>query len=212
MIRFISLLRRNTSKQEPIELVQRGQPNSSGSSQTAINPTNEPTTSSRLISEDQASEITIDTRKVLTEEDCYEELGFNFSTRRKWVILTITFCVQVSMNFNTSLYSNALGGISAEFGVSLQAARVGAAIFLISYAFGCELWAPWSEGMLSTHRNLKSFSNHYQSSVGDPFSNSVSSSSTSGIFPSLSPRTSAPSSLLAPSVVCPLLVGLSPWA
>jgi hypothetical protein len=196
MIRFISLLRRNTSKQEPIELVQRGQPNSSGSSQTAINPTNEPTTSSRLISEDQASEITIDTRKVLTEEDCYEELGFNFST----------------MNFNTSLYSNALGGISAEFGVGLQAARVGAAIFLISYAFGCELWAPWSEGMLSTHRNLKSFSNHYQSSVGDPFSNSVSSSSTSGIFPSLSPRTSAPSSLLAPSVVCPLLVGLSPWA
>ncbi len=49
------------------------------------------------------------------------------------------------MNFNTSLYSNALGGISGIFGVSEQAVRVGAAIFLIFYAFGCELWAPWSE-------------------------------------------------------------------
>jgi MFS family permease len=51
------------------------------------------------------------------------------------------------MNFNTSLYSNALSGISEEFGVSMQAARVGAAIFLVTYAFGCELWAPWSEEM-----------------------------------------------------------------
>jgi MFS family permease len=49
------------------------------------------------------------------------------------------------MNFNTSLYSNAVGGISEEFGVSAQAARLGAALFLIAYAFGCELWAPWSE-------------------------------------------------------------------
>ena len=51
------------------------------------------------------------------------------------------------MNFNTSLYSNAVSGISDEFGVSKQAARCGAMIFLILYAFGCELWAPWSEEM-----------------------------------------------------------------
>ncbi|MCJ1421188.1 hypothetical protein MMC32_007550 [Xylographa parallela] len=81
----------------------------------------------------------------LTEEDCYDELGFSFPTWRKWMILTIIFLVQTSMNFNTSLYSNALGGISSEFGVSEQAARVGAAVFLVTYAFGCELWAPWSE-------------------------------------------------------------------
>ena len=49
------------------------------------------------------------------------------------------------MNFNTSLYSNALKGISKEFDVSEQAARCGAMIFLVTYAFGCELWAPWSE-------------------------------------------------------------------
>nr|POE51742.1 efflux pump atb [Quercus suber] len=88
-------------------------------------------------------------RYELTEEDCYDELGFGFSNAKKWYILTIIFIVQVSMNFNTSLYSNAIdglnGGITEEFGVSAQAARVGAAIFLITYAFGCELWAPWSE-------------------------------------------------------------------
>src|ERR1700686_4503051 len=61
------------------------------------------------------------------------------------MILTVIFFVQVSMNFNTSLYSNAVTGISEEFGVSEQAARCGAMIFLVPYAFGCEPGAPWSE-------------------------------------------------------------------
>lgn len=81
----------------------------------------------------------------ITEDDCYEELGFSFPSWKKWYILTVIFWVQVSMNFNTSLYSNGLEGIKHEFGVSLQAARCGAMIFLVLYAFGCELWAPWSE-------------------------------------------------------------------
>lgn len=81
----------------------------------------------------------------LTEEECYNELGFGFPTSKKWYILTVIFIVQVSMNFNTSLYSNAIPGITEEFGVSAQAARCGAMIFLVTYAFGCELWAPWSE-------------------------------------------------------------------
>ena len=84
-------------------------------------------------------------RYEITEDDCYEELGYNFPTWKKWFILTVIFWVQVSMNFNTSLYSNAIPGISEEFGVSAQAARCGAMIFLVLYAFGCELWAPWSE-------------------------------------------------------------------
>ncbi|OJJ05524.1 hypothetical protein ASPVEDRAFT_86867 [Aspergillus versicolor CBS 583.65] len=82
---------------------------------------------------------------ILDEDDCYEELGFCFPSWKKWMIITVIFLVQTSMNFNTSLYSNAIGGISEEFGVSLQAARCGAMIYLITYAFGCELWAPWSE-------------------------------------------------------------------
>ena len=68
-----------------------------------------------------------------------------FPEWKKWTILTVIFLVQLSMNFNTSLYSNGLGGISEEFHVSEQAARCGAMIFLVLYAFGCELWAPWSE-------------------------------------------------------------------
>ncbi|PQE32656.1 MFS multidrug transporter protein [Rutstroemia sp. NJR-2017a WRK4] len=81
----------------------------------------------------------------ITEEDCWDQLGYSFPTWKKWTILSIIFLVQVSMNFNTSLYSNAIGGISEEFGVSEQGARAGAMIFLVLYAFGCELWAPWSE-------------------------------------------------------------------
>ena len=81
----------------------------------------------------------------INEDDCYDELGFSWPSWRKWWILTVIFIVQVSMNFNTSLYSNALDGISEEFHVSEQAARCGAMIFLVLYAFGCELWAPWSE-------------------------------------------------------------------
>lgn len=84
-------------------------------------------------------------RYQLTEEDCWQELGFCFPNWKKWMILSVVFIVQVSMNFNTSLYSNAINGISEEFHVSHQSARLGAAIFLITYAFGCELWAPWSE-------------------------------------------------------------------
>lgn len=81
----------------------------------------------------------------IQEEDCYDELGYSFPSWKKWWILSVIFVVQVSMNFNTSLFSNAVDGVSEEFGVSKQAARLGAAIFLITYAFGCELWAPWSE-------------------------------------------------------------------
>ncbi|KEF51872.1 uncharacterized protein A1O9_12210 [Exophiala aquamarina CBS 119918] len=81
----------------------------------------------------------------ITEADCEKDLGFAFPEWKKWTILTVIFLVQLSMNFNTSLYSNGLTGISEEFGVSAQGARCGAMIFLVLYAFGCELWAPWSE-------------------------------------------------------------------
>ncbi|KAL8747763.1 MAG: hypothetical protein Q9190_000421 [Brigantiaea leucoxantha] len=81
----------------------------------------------------------------ITMEECEGELGYSFSSLKKWTILSIIFAVQVSMNFNTSLYSNGLKGIEEEFKISAQAARCGAMIFLVTYAFGCELWAPWSE-------------------------------------------------------------------
>lgn len=81
----------------------------------------------------------------LSEEECYRKLGFCFPTWKKWTILSVIFIVQVSMNLNTSIYGNGVVALSDEFGISLQAARVGQMIFLVAYAFGCELWAPWSE-------------------------------------------------------------------
>ena len=81
----------------------------------------------------------------LTDTECYEKLGFSYSDRKKWVILGVVFLVQSSMNFNTSVFANAIEPLSDRFGISLQTARTGQMIFLIAYALGSELWAPWSE-------------------------------------------------------------------
>lgn len=70
--------------------------------------------------------LATDGKVELTEDDCYEELGFCFSNKKKWYILTVVFWVQVSMNFNTSLYSNAIPGMVEEFSISEQGARCGA--------------------------------------------------------------------------------------
>ena len=83
---------------------------------------------------------------LLTEEECRSALGFGFSSRKKWTILVVIFLVQSSMNFNASVYGNAVPGLAAKYGVSQSLARMGGQLpFLVAYAFGCELWAPWSE-------------------------------------------------------------------
>ncbi|KAI0441673.1 major facilitator superfamily domain-containing protein [Xylaria telfairii] len=86
-----------------------------------------------------------DLQHIITQQTNPEVLALRFSTWRKWMILSVIFLVQTSMNFNTSLYANGQAGIAKEFNVSHQTTVTGAAIFLIAYAFGCELWAPWSE-------------------------------------------------------------------
>ncbi|TID19704.1 putative trans-sulfuration enzyme [Venturia nashicola] len=82
---------------------------------------------------------------ILKEEDCEDKLGFAFSKAKKWAILTTIFAVQSSMNFNASVYGNAVAPMTEKFGVPAQMGRIGQMAFLIAYAFGCELWAPWSE-------------------------------------------------------------------
>lgn len=72
-------------------------------------------------------------RIILTEEMAPEVLGFAFSERKKYLILTIIAILQISMNFNTSIYPNAVGAISEEWGVSEQAARVGQMGFLVEF-------------------------------------------------------------------------------
>ncbi|KAL3476488.1 major facilitator superfamily domain-containing protein [Aspergillus californicus] len=94
---------------------------------------------------DSRGKVGPDGKRELTEDDAYDSLGFSFPRYKKWTILTVIFMVQMSMNFNSSTYSNAVSGLTEQFNISEQAARVGQMIFLVAYAFGCELWAPWSE-------------------------------------------------------------------
>ncbi|KAI1260409.1 major facilitator superfamily domain-containing protein [Xylariaceae sp. FL1019] len=81
----------------------------------------------------------------ITETSCPEALARSFSRKKKWIILFIIFVVQVSMNMNVGIFANAQAGIAKEFGRTYDEAAWGAGLFLITYAFGCELWAPWSE-------------------------------------------------------------------
>ncbi|KAI4149530.1 MAG: hypothetical protein L6R39_002480 [Caloplaca ligustica] len=89
----------------------------------------------------------LDGKIEIKEEDNYEKLGFAFPTWKKWTILTVIFAVQVSMNFNAAVYPNVVLPLTKAFHVSGQVARIGQMTFLVCYAFGSELWAPWSEDL-----------------------------------------------------------------
>ena len=81
----------------------------------------------------------------LQDTDAWDKLGYSFPTWRKWQILIVVFCIQISMNLNASMYSHGVAHISEQFHISKQVARVPQMLFLVAYGFGCELWAPWSE-------------------------------------------------------------------
>ncbi|KAL9616641.1 MAG: hypothetical protein Q9160_008497 [Pyrenula sp. 1 TL-2023] len=81
----------------------------------------------------------------LKEKDEYQHLGYSYPTWRKWFILSIMFLIQISINLNASLYANGVKEIAKKWGLSEQVARIPQLTFLCAYAFGCELWAPWSE-------------------------------------------------------------------
>lgn len=86
-----------------------------------------------------------DGRRELTEEECYDKLGYSYPWYKKWTIITIVFLVQLQMNFNTSVYPSVMEPLTEHFMIGMPVARVGQMLFLVAYAFGCELWAPWSE-------------------------------------------------------------------
>ena len=84
-------------------------------------------------------------KKELKAKHAPEVLYFDASTSKKWTILTVIFIVQISMNYNASAYGFAVEGVAEEFKSSERKARLGQALFLIAYGFGCELFAPFSE-------------------------------------------------------------------
>lgn len=95
--------------------------------------------------QDAAQPERADGKIELTEDDAYDKLGYTLPEWRKWSILVLILLIQTSMNSNASMYGFAVEGMSEQYGVSESKARLGQAIFLICYAVGCELWAPWSE-------------------------------------------------------------------
>jgi hypothetical protein len=86
-----------------------------------------------------------DGKRELKEQDCYDILGYSWTSRKKWLYLCAVAFVQVSMNFNTSVFPNAVQPLSKAFDIGEQEARTGQMIYLVLYSIGCELWAPWSE-------------------------------------------------------------------
>lgn len=88
-----------------------------------------------------------DSTIILTESDIADHLASKWSKWRKWLVLGTLCVVQISMNLNASIYGNAVKGLEKHFGVSESRVLQGQWVFLITYAFGCELWAPWSEDL-----------------------------------------------------------------
>lgn len=80
-----------------------------------------------------------------TKKDCDQILAATMPTWKKWFFLSIVFLVQFSMDFNGSIYSSAIPGIAAEFKVTAGKLQSGQVLFLIAYALGSKIWAPWSE-------------------------------------------------------------------
>src|SRR6266700_3048018 len=52
-----------------------------------------------------------DGKLVITEEDAWDKLGFSFPFWKKWAILTVVFMVQMSMNYNASVYASSVTGM-----------------------------------------------------------------------------------------------------
>ncbi|KAI7785821.1 mfs multidrug [Diaporthe eres] len=84
-------------------------------------------------------------RRIVTEAEAKEHTAYAYKTSLKCGVLAALWMVQIAMNMNGSLYANAQVSMADFFDVSVQKTTYGNMAFLISYAFGCELWAPWSE-------------------------------------------------------------------
>jgi hypothetical protein len=86
-----------------------------------------------------------DGKRELKQNHCWDKLAYSWPRWKKAMYLASIAGIQISMNFNTSVFPSAVNPIAEHFGISTQKARIGQMIYLVAYSFGCELWAPWSE-------------------------------------------------------------------
>lgn len=84
-------------------------------------------------------------KQILHERTHPQYTAKNWSTWAKWQVLIGMLLVQISQNYNASVFMSASGQLTEKFNITEATYRVAQAIFLIMYAFGCELWAPFSE-------------------------------------------------------------------
>lgn len=83
--------------------------------------------------------------RIITEQEAWAHTAYNYRKQEKWTLLLCLWMIQIAMNMNGSLWANTAAGLSSYYGVPINKVSLGDTTFLISYAFGCELWAPWSE-------------------------------------------------------------------
>lgn len=69
----------------------------------------------------------------------------NWKTTTKTYIAAILIFDSLSATLSSSIFSNASPGIEAEFGVGREVATLGTSLFVLGYAFGPIIWAPFSE-------------------------------------------------------------------
>ncbi|KAJ4361503.1 hypothetical protein N0V95_001840 [Ascochyta clinopodiicola] len=70
-------------------------------------------------------------RRELKEWDCWDKLAYSWPKWKKAMYLASIAGIQISMNFNTSVYPSAVKPLVAHFGISEQQARVGQMIYLV---------------------------------------------------------------------------------
>ena len=64
-------------------------------------------------------------RRELKEWDCWDKLAYSWPNWKKAMYLSSIALIQISMNFNTSVYPSAVNPLVEHFGISDQQARVG---------------------------------------------------------------------------------------
>jgi hypothetical protein len=100
-----------------------------------VNPAGESDSAPKSIELVRRSRESTGDEKILTidDEGVEELLAHSFTPYKKWMILTVIFLVQISMNFNASVYANSVPGMVEEFGVSKRRAFYGQMAFLVTY-------------------------------------------------------------------------------
>ncbi|KAK7740910.1 hypothetical protein SLS53_004973 [Cytospora paraplurivora] len=104
-----------------------------------------PTVSLESRPDQDSQEDTRTGRRIITENEAWEHTAYAYTPHRKWSILLVLWMIQIAMNMNGSIWANTEAGQASYYGMPINKVSLGNMTFLISYAFGCEIWAPWSE-------------------------------------------------------------------